>query len=224
MNLDFTSIVEYMPEILSGLRLTLLLTVLGFVISVVLGLPLAITRMSRRLWLQLPAASLISFLLAIPTVVQLFLIYYTLPTFTDIRLPDFQILALTLGIAHMAPMAENYRAGLQAVDRGQQDAGKVLGLSRVQTFRFVVLPQAVTMVLPALINTTITIVKGSSLATFIGAPDLLNIGRQVAIRSFRPIEILTFVALIYFALTYPISLGSSRLQRSLRAFRRETSP
>ena len=182
------------------------------------GLLLALARLSR--WFAAPATAYVNFFLATPVLTQLFWIYYVLPVLTGIRLPDLQVLVLTLGVNVTAVMAENYRAGLQSVDPGQRDAAHVLGLSPLQTLRLIVLPQAVRVILPPMGSTTISLLKDSSLATFIGVNDLLNTGRDVMIRTFHPIEIFTLVAVVYFVLTYPISIGTTVLERRLRVSRR----
>jgi polar amino acid transport system permease protein len=216
MQFHVDAIIENMPEILAGVRTTLVLTALAFLMGAVLGLAVALLRLSGARWVRGLAASYVSFFLATPVLVQLFWLYYVLPVLTDIRFSDMKVLVLTLGLNATAIMAENYRAGIQAIDPGQWDASSVLGLSRLQTLYLIVLPQAIRVVLPPIASTTISLLKDSSIATFIGVNDLLNIGRDVMIRTFRPIEIFTFVAFVYFLLTYPIAVGTTLLERRLR--------
>ncbi len=216
MQFHFDVIVETTPEILTGVKLTLMLTGAAFVIGAVLGLAVALARVSRWPWLRGIATPYVNFFLATPVLVQLFWLYYVLPVLTGIRLGDVEVLVLTLGLNVTAVMAENYRAGIQAIEPGQWDAASVLGLSKVKTLRLIVLPQAIRVVLPPMASTTISLLKDSSIATFIGVNDLLNVGRDVMIRTFRPIEIFTFVAFVYFLLTYPIAIATTLLERRLR--------
>ena len=127
------------------------------------------------------------------------------------------ILALTLNGA--AVLSEAFRAGLLAVDVGQRDAASVLGLNRLQSLRYVVLPQAVRVVLPLMGSASISLVKDTSIAGFIGAADLLTLGRLVVAETFRPLEIFTFVAVIYFLLTYPLSLLTPAAERRWKLHR-----
>lgn len=199
--------------LLYGLEETLLVTFVSFVIGAVLGLGLALLRMSGRPWIRSPAAIFISTVLSVPLLVQLFLFYYTLPILTGVRLSGTVTIVVTLSTTFTVFTAEMYRSGLQAVPGGQRDAAVVLGLSRISALRYVVLPQAVRLVVPPLTSSTLILVKASSLATFIGVNDLLNVGRQAAVATFQPVAVLSTVALIYFALCYPIAIGSVRLER-----------
>jgi His/Glu/Gln/Arg/opine family amino acid ABC transporter permease subunit len=198
-----------------GIYFTLVLTALSFLVASTFGLVLALARSSRRRLVSAPATLYINVFLSTPILVQLLWIYYVLPQNYGILLSDLQVLVLALGLHTAASMAEVYRGGLLAVDPGQRDGARVLGLTSIQSLRFVILPQAIRLMIPALVSSVIGLLKDSSLATFIGANDLLNSGRSLAIDTFRPIEVFTVVALAYFVLTYPISLAGSYLERRL---------
>ncbi len=202
--------------LLAGLALTIALTLVAFVIGGVVGLGLALAKLSSIWLIRAPAAGLISFLISTPVLVQVFWVYYALPILTGVRFSAFEVLVVAIGLNHSAVMAETYRAGILSIAPGQRDAAFVLGLSRVQTMRFVVLPQAIRILLPPLASNTINLVKDSSLAGFIGANDLLNAGRFVVTRGFFPVETYTFIAIAYFLLTYPIAVAGARLERRLR--------
>lgn len=204
---------DILQGLLSGLGTTLFLTAISLCLGTVLGLVIALARMSRLRAVSGAAAALISTVLAIPALVQLFFLYYTLPIVTGLRLSGTVTLILALTISFSVFMAEIYRSGLQAVPRGQWEAARVLGLNRRVAFRHVVLPQAIRLVVPPICSATIILLKESSLATFIGVNDLLNVGQQVAVNTFRPVPVLSAIALAYFVLTYPISLAATRLER-----------
>jgi ABC-type amino acid transport system permease subunit len=113
-------------------------------------------------------------------------------------------------------LAEIYRAGIQSIDPGQRDAARVLGLRRRETFLLVVLPQAVRRVLPAITSTAISLLKDSSLVSVLAVGELMYQGQTVSSQTFRPLEVLTFVAVVYFILTYPLSLLNTYLERHYR--------
>ncbi len=211
MNLD--SVPSDISFLRAGLHLTIELTLLSLILAAVLGLLLALGRLSSNRMLSAPSALYVNFFLSTPILIQLIWIYYVVPQQTGLLLSDIEVLVLALGLHTAASMSEVYRGGLLAVDPGQRDAARVLGLSRTQTLRFVVLPQAVRFMLPPIASVLIDLVKDSSLATFIGANDLLNSGRTLAINTFKPVEVFTVVAIGYFVLTYPISLAGQYLER-----------
>jgi glutamine transport system permease protein len=214
-----TPLLPYGPQLASGVLLTLLLTAIALSMGSVLGIGLAIIRLSRIDFGRRLAAGFVTFFVATPVLVQLYFIYYVAPQALGVSLSDNAVVAITLGLNGAAVLAENFRAGLQSVDRGQGEAAGTLGLSRWQVFRFVVFPQAIRVVLPVMGSTTIGLLKDSSIATFIGANDLLNVGRIVSDDTYLPLQVFSLVAVIYFVLTYPISIGTTLLERRWRTAR-----
>lgn len=204
------------PLFVQGLLATLMLTVASLVVGSLLGLALAFIRMSGNRAAAALSGGVITFFVATPVIVQLFWIYYALPQMFGIRLGDMETLVLTLGLNAGAMLAENFRAGLLAVNIGQRDATKVLGLTTTQTYRWVILPQAIRVILPLMGSATISILKDTSLATFIGVNDFLNVGRIITTITYRPIEVLSVIALGYFLMTYPISIGTAMLEKRWR--------
>lgn len=197
--------------------MTLELTALAFAIGAVCGLILAVARMSSARFVRLPAGALVNFVLATPVIVHLFVIYYGLPLLLGFNPPGFQVLVLVLALNQTVVMAENYRAGLQAVSPGLGDASRVLGLTAVQRLRFVDLPLALRFTVPPMTSSIVNLIKDSSIATFIGVTDLTDVGRKIALESFRPIEVFTAIAVGYFLIAYPIVLLADYLERRLRA-------
>ncbi len=119
-----------------------------------------------------------------------------------------------------AQMAEIFRAGIQSIPRGQSEAATVLGLSPWQKLWYVVLPQAVRLIMAPSANTLVSLLKDSSLAAIIAVPELMNRGQLLSTDTFRPLEVLTLVAILYFILTYPFALAAAALERRSReAFR-----
>lgn len=209
-----------LPLLAQGIGLTILLTITTFVIGSAVGLVLALGRLSPLRVLRWPTIGLIAFLLSTPPVVHILWVYYALPVLAGLRFSDVEVLVFALSLNASAVMAETYRSGIQAVDPGQRDASFVLGLSRRETFQLIVLPQAVRIIIPPMASQTINIVKDSSLAGFIGANDLLNVGRFIVTKGFYAIETYSVIALLYFALTYPVAVAGARLERRLQRWLR----
>jgi len=139
--------------------------------------------------------------------------YYALPVIANIRIDAFTVVAGALACSTSAVMSEIFRGGILAVPRGQWDASQVLGLTWVQRLRWVVLPQTFRVILAPSCNALVGLLKQSSLAAVIAVPEIMNRGMILASQTFRPIEVLTLVALIYFGLTWPLVLLSGSLER-----------
>jgi His/Glu/Gln/Arg/opine family amino acid ABC transporter permease subunit len=206
-------VLEHLPTLLRGVGLTVFLAVVSFALSVLFAVPLALARLSTIGPIRTLASAFVIFFISTPILAHLFWLFFVLPQQFDIRLSDVEVVILALTLNGAAVMSEAFRAGILAVDPGQRDASSVLGLGRVQTLRYVTLPQAFRVVLPLLGSAAISLLKDTSVAGFIGASDLLTLGRLVVAESFRPLEIFTVVALIYFFLTYPISLLTTAAER-----------
>jgi His/Glu/Gln/Arg/opine family amino acid ABC transporter permease subunit len=212
-------IAKYLPDFIAGMMLTLELGLASTILGVVLGLVLALARRSPYRILSWPTCAYIEFFRTTPPLVQIIWLYYGLPLLLGFDLGAFGAAAVALGLNIAAFLAEIFRAGISGVDRTQWQAARVLGLGFADTLRFVILPQAVRNVLPPIGTTIIYLIKDTSLASAIGAPELLRVGQLVANETFRPAEALTIVAIAYFVLTYPIAAGFSALERRLSAAR-----
>lgn len=207
------AVLEHLPTLARGVGLTVFLAIVSFVLSVVFAVPVALARLSSIRVVRAIAGAYVIFFVSTPILAHLFWLFFVLPQQFDIRLSDVEVLILVLTLNGAAVMSEAFRAGLLAVDVGQRDATGVLGLSRVQALRYVVLPQAIRVVLPLMGSAAISLLKDTSVAGFIGAADLLTLGRLVVAETFRPLEIFSFVALVYFLLTYPLSLLTTAAER-----------
>jgi polar amino acid transport system permease protein len=210
---NFRIVIDYLPDFLAGVWLTLLLSAVSVTLGVGLGLMLAVARYSRQPLVDWPAYVFIEFFRTTPPLVQIVWLYYGLPLFLGEDLGAFGAAALALGLNIAAFFAEIFRAGIAGVDRTQWQAARVLGLGRLDTLRLVILPQALRNVLPPMGTTVIYLIKGTALASAIGTPELLRIGQLVANETFRPVESLTVVAIAYFVLTYPVALTFYALER-----------
>lgn len=217
--LRFDMVIGYWPDLVTGAWLTLGMSAVSLGLGLVLGLVLALMRFSGIGWLSWPAYAYIEFFRTTPPLVQIVWLYYGLPMMFGRDLNEFWSAAVALGLNIAAFFAEIFRSGIAGIDRTQWHASRVLGLSRTDTLRFVVLPQAWRNVLPPTGTTVIYLVKGTALATAIGVPELLRVGQLISLETFRPVESLTLVAIAYFLLTYPIALAFQAIERRLAASR-----
>jgi polar amino acid transport system permease protein len=201
--------------LLDGLGLTLLISALALAASAVLGLGMALMRLSRARVLSVTAASYSELFRDTPILVQLFWVYYVLPVLLGVRLDAVTAVVIGLSLNSTAFLAEVYRAGIQSVPRGQVEAARVLGLTAAQTTRRIVLPQAIRVVLPPMANDFVTLIKYSSLASTFAVGEITRKATELTAFTFRPMEIFTFVALVYFFICWPLSLSVRYVEKRL---------
>ena len=199
-------LVHYAPAFWRGLRFTLALTGIAMAIGVGGGLALAMLRRSRLRLARILATIYIEFFRTTPLIVQLVWIYFVLPIALDIELSAFQSGAITLGMNQAAYKSEIFRAGIAEVPLGQRRASQALGLGRIDTFRFVVLPQASAVILPLFMAHTMLLVKGTAYVSLLRVPELTHTANLISLDSFRFLEVYLAVGVIYFILIYPIGV------------------
>jgi polar amino acid transport system permease protein len=216
---QFARILGYLPDLIRGVGVTLQLGLISASLGLVLGLVLALMKYSRHPLLYWPAYVYIEFFRTTPPLVQIVWLYYGLPLLTGYDLGAFGAAAVALGLNIAAFYAEIFRAGIIGVHRTQWQAARVLGLNLPDTLRYVVLPQALRNVLPPMGTTTIYLIKDTALASAIGTLELLRIGQLVAVETFRPVETLSVVAVLYFVVTYPVALLIGRMENRFKAAR-----
>jgi polar amino acid transport system permease protein len=203
---------EFLPLLLRGAILTVLVTLGALALSTVLGLVWALLRVSQVSVLTTFAKGVVNTIRGIPILVQLFYIYFVFPEF-GIELSALQAGVLGLGLAYSAYQAENFRAGIEAVDPGQIEAAQSLGMPRGLVLRRVVLPQAFRIALPPYGNTMIMMLKDSSQASVITVAELTQQGRLIASSTFKNTTVFTLVALLYLSMSVPLILFASWLER-----------
>lgn len=203
---------QYLPILMEGVAITVTLTLAALVISTALGLVWALMRYSGIWPLVLISKTVVNTVRGIPILVQLFYIYFVLPEF-GIDLSAFQAGAIGLGIAYSSYIAENFRAGLEAIDKGQIEAAHSIGMKWSLMMRRVVLPQALRTVLPPYGNTMIMLLKDTSQASVITVAELTMKGKLVASATFDNMTVYTLVALLYLALSVPLIVLASYLER-----------
>jgi polar amino acid transport system permease protein len=215
MRFDWSAIPEMMPALLTGLRVTVLLTFVIMGIALIAALPIALARMSSRRWLRFPSTIYVQVLRGTPVLLQLFYLYYVLP-FAGIELNAWTAGIIGMSVAYSAYLSEIYRAGIEAVDRGQTEAALALGMSRVQVMRIVVLPQAFRIVIPPIGNMFVGLFKDTSLLSILTIRELMFQGQLLAATNFRHITIFTVIAILYLAVCWPSAAIIDRLEQKLK--------
>jgi len=211
--LRFDTIIGDIPYLLLGIPLTLGITAAAFVAGILMALPIAIAR-NASVPLISPAMRLIvDFFRTTPPLMHIVWAYYALPVIANIKLDAFTVVAGALACSSAAQMSEIFRGAIVAVPRGQWDAGSVIGLSYLQRLWWVILPQSLRLIYAPACNALVSLLKQSSLAAVIALPEVMNRGWLLAAQNFRPIEVLTTIAVIYFVLTWPLVLLASYLER-----------
>jgi len=205
---------SFVPLLLRGALVTLEISIASMTLAVLLGLMLAIIRVFGNRLVAWPAVAFIEVIRGTPLLIQLFIIFYGLPSL-GIRLTPFWAAVIGLGMNYAAYEAENYRAGIQAVPRGQLDAALALGLTRTQTIRKIVLPQAVRLVIPPVTNDFIALLKDSSLVSVITMVELTKVYGQLASTYYDYIGLGILAALIYFLMGLPIARLSRYVETRL---------
>ncbi len=202
----------FMPILLEGLRLTILVTLGSLLLSTLLGLVWALMRVSGFRALVWIAKSVVNVIRGIPILVLLFYIYFVMPEL-GVTLSAVQAGIIGLGIAYSAYQAENFRAGIEAIDHGQIEAAQSLGMGWGMMMRRVVLPQAVRIVLPPYGNTMVMMLKDSSQASTITVAELTLKGQMLAASTFKNSTVFTLVALLYLVMSVPLILLVGWLER-----------
>ena len=206
---------DYTADLWSALLKTIEYTVVGFAGAVVLGLVLALMRLSTTRLLRIPAAVYTELFKNIPLLAIIFLIYFGLPS-QGIKFNVFTAGALSLIIFYAAYLSEIFRAAIGGVHDGQQEASEALGLSRISTFSHVVFPQALRSALPGTNTMLVDLLKSTSLLVTIAAAELMSQGQLIASETFRALEVYVVISILYFALCYPLSQGLLWFERQIR--------
>ncbi len=216
-----------------GIKITVLVTLVGFAMASVAGLLLALMSLSKSIFLRQIARAYIEIIRGIPIIVLLLYVAFVIAPalvvainwildplgLERLRTRDFPLLwraILALAIGYSAFIAEVFRAGIQSVDPGQIEAAEALGLNRWRRFRHVVFPQAIRTILPPLGNDFVAMVKDSSLVSVLGVADITQLGKVTAAGNFKYFETYNVVALIYLTLTITLSLLLRRFEAKMR--------
>lgn len=213
MHFNFDLVVNSFPLLLVGAGVTIKITALSVALGVIIGLFVGIARISRIKILRVLSAVYVDFFRGTPLLVQIFLVYFALPVITGQRVDPFVAAIGSCGINSGAYVAEIFRAGIQSIDKGQMEAGRSLGMTWVQTMRYIIVPQAFKRVIPPLGNEFIALLKDSSLVSVIGFEELTRRGQLIIAKTYGSLEIWISVAVIYLAMTLTISRFVAYLER-----------
>jgi arginine/lysine/histidine transport system permease protein len=221
--LDFSFVSSYYNYFITGTVNTVLLAIFTVLFGVMIGIILALMKISKNKLLKFIASAYIEFVRGTPLLVQIAIIFYGIP----FNFPSFNIMGMdtarfipgiiALSINSGAYVAEIIRAGIQAIDKGQMEAARSLGLTHYMAMRYIILPQAIRNILPALGNEFVVVIKESSIVSVIGIAELMFNTDVVRGATYRPIEPLLVAAAIYFVLTFTLSKFIGAAERRMRA-------
>jgi len=212
---SFGFLLRYAPLFWKGIGVTLAYTVGTVLIGLVIGLLIGIGRLSRSWLVNAPLVAIIEVFRCTPLLVQIVWFYYALPVILNVQIPAVVAATLVLSLYTGAFYAEIFRGGIVSIEQGQWDAARALGLSPWNVMRKVVLPQAVRRMVPPFMNQSIIQLKNTSLVSTIAVPDLLYQGTLITADTYRPLEVYTVVAVIYFVLLFPTTLLAQWYERRL---------
>jgi len=212
---NWSVIPQNLPLFLEGVRLTLTISALSLVLSLPIGIFAGLCRVSRNRVIAFLSACYVEFFRGVPLLVLLIWIFFVLGRF--LRLGSYWSAIVGLAIFSGAFVAEVVRAGIQAVPKGQMEAARASGMTYIQAMKLVILPQAIRKVLPPLASQFIILIKDSSLVSVISVVDLTLIGKNLVATTFRSLEVWSFIALLYFVMTFGLSKIIALLERKFRA-------
>ena len=202
--------------LLSGLTTTIYISIVSIIISIILGLLVAIPSLAKSKFLTYLNIGYVEIVRAIPLLVLILWIYYGLPIMTGISFSPFVSGIIALSISESAFQAEIFRAGINSIKKSQWEAGSSLGLSFFRKLRLVILPHAIKNILPAIGNQFVYVLKMSSLVSIIGIGDLTRKANELVVTTYRPLEIYTFLILEYLILILVVSFLVRKLERRLQ--------
>ena len=203
--------------LIDGLYYTIALSVTAILISIIVGLLIALPGLARARPARMVNRVYVELVRAVPILVLILWVYYGLPQVADISISVFWAGVLALAISDSAFQAEIFRAGIQSIDRGQHEAAHSIALSYADKMRFVILPQAIKRILPALGNQLVYMLKMSSLVSVIGMQELTRRANELVVTEYRPLEIYTILVLEYLVLILLVSAGVRWVERRMGA-------
>lgn len=208
----WSNVVEFAPSLLQGTIITVEITIISLVLSLVIGMLVALGKLTSNKIINIVCNVYISIIRGTPLLVQLMYVYFVFPEF-GISLTAFQAAVVALSLNESAYLAETFRAGIQSVPKGQMEAAKAIGMDYSQSMRRIILPQAIKNVIPAIGNSAIILIKNSSLAAVITVAELMHNGNLLAASTYQNIQIFTMVAIVYWLLHYPLAIFVDYLEK-----------
>ena len=212
---DFTVVFEYKANLLRGLIVTFELSAIIIVAAMIGGIIIGAGRYSRNKLFNWPATAFIELFRNTPVLVQIVWFYYAFPVLIGIQMEGFYAALVAIGLNMIAYTADIVRGGIQSIEKGQWEAAKSIGMGYFNVMRRIVLPQALRRMIPPFTSRIVEAVKATSLASTIAVAELLYEGQVLANTVYRPFELYTAVAVLYFFATYPLVLFSYWLEKRL---------
>jgi len=203
-----------------GVFMTLKLTVISFIFILLVGMVMGVFRVTSNPVLQWISSLYVEIVRGVPVLVWLLWIYFGLPGLLQLKIPDFTAAVIAFTFAYGAYMTEIFRAGIQSIAKGQMEAARSLGMSYIQAMRYIILPQAVRVILPPVSNEFVTLLKDSSLVSILGLADLTRRGREWVGRTFTSFDTYAAVAITYLILTLFFTRLSTAVERRLAVEKR----
>ena len=213
---DFSFLWMYRWLLVTGLGVTVLYTVASILAGLVIGLVVGLMRLSRSWFVNAPLIAYIEAFRCTPLLVQIIWFYYAFPVLVGLDIPAAVAGFLVLSLYTGAFYAEIFRGGVLSIERGQWDAARAIGMRRRQVLRTVIMPQAIKRMIPPFMNQSIIQLKNTSLVSTIAVSDLLYQGTLITSATYRPLETYTTVAVIYFAVLFPLTLAAQAVERRLQ--------
>jgi|TARA_B110000305_G_scaffold240604_1_gene311745 polar amino acid transport system permease protein len=204
--------------LLSGMGLTIYISIISMIISIILGFIVAIPSLAKNKFLTYINIGYVEIIRAVPLLVFILWVYYGLPIMTGISFSPFVSGIIALAISESAFQAEIFRAGINSIKKSQWEAGSSLGLTFYKNLRLIILPQAIKNILPALGNQLVYVLKMSSLVSIIGIADLTRKANELVVTTYRPLEIYTFLILEYLILILIVSYFVRRIEKRLKKY------
>ena len=212
---DFSVVWRNLDVLMNGLGQSLLLTGVTLALGLSIGLVVAALKITRIRRITIPVDIYISVFRNTPPLVQLFWFFFAFPILISVRFSPFQAAVVTLSLQSGAFFAEIFRGGIESIDHGQWEAGSALGMGYFKLMHRIILPQAVRRMIPALLNRAIELFKTTTLVSTVAFADLLYQAQVLSSRTFRPLEIYTVVAIMYFIVIFATSMGVRVLENRL---------
>jgi arginine/lysine/histidine transport system permease protein len=214
---DFSFLQKYYGFFIDGTSITLFLSFFGVALGVMLGVILALMKLSKNILLKSFSTAYIELVRGTPLLVQLYIIYYGLPRLVGLDFGDITLGIVAISLNSAAYVAEIIRAGILSIDKGQMEAARSLGMPHTMAMKTIIIPQAFKNILPALGNEFIVLIKESSIVSVVGIHDLMYNADTVRGNTYLPFEPLIIAALIYFVITFILSKLLGLLERRMRA-------
>jgi len=207
---------DILPELIKVVPLTIAITLAGFIIASLLGVPLALARRSKSRWFSIPVTAIADFIRKTPLIIQLSVIVFVLPQLIGLSLPPFFAGVIGLGIHYSTYLSEVYRSGIDAVPKGQWEAATALNFKKLKTWIRIIFPQSIPPTIPVMGNYLIVMFKETPTLSAITVVELLMTAKELGSTSFKYLEALTLVGLIFLALSYPSALIVRAIEKRMQ--------